>query len=250
MFRNTSFSRGLACLVVALVSELAGCSTASDGAGGGGAGAAPECGGCAIPYCDQPVGACDCGCIDGDTLNARSQTYQCKDGCFSPQAGSAGGTSSGGAGGPNAGGSQASGGMTNAAGSGGAGIVPGPTCPQHPPAQAASCATLGETCAYEECASAGRTVARCQDGSWSLENAPCADSVVCSGRPGLMSCEKGQLCLMIASGALITQCVPNDCGDGPIDCNCLHSCSGNCVTIAGTDGITISCNTCTSGQCA
>ena len=37
-----------------------------------------ECGGCALRYCDEPAGPCDCGCFDGQVVAGAT----CKNGCF------------------------------------------------------------------------------------------------------------------------------------------------------------------------
>jgi hypothetical protein len=161
--------------------------------------------------------------------------------------GAAGGSGSGGASGAAGAGS---GGTTGAAGSGsggrgGGGGASAPVCPAAPPAPAASC-TVAQTCFYEDCSDTGRTVARCVDGAWSVEKAPCTTGVPCQGQ----TCAVGQLCVQRVGGALIAECDQNTCGTGPIGCGCLQSCFGTC-TVGGSvqSGVTIMCNTCPSNTC-
>ena len=131
----------------------------------------------------------------------------------------------------------------------GSSAAPPVACPAHAPAEGASCDLPSQACTYEDCEGAGRSVTRCENGAWTVENAPCADEVHCVGSPGATSCVKGEVCLTIASGAIFTMCIPNSCGDGPIGCDCLQGCSGQCSLFASIDGVSISCNTCTSGLC-
>lgn len=37
-----------------------------------------KCGGCALRYCDEEPGPCDCGCFDGQVVNGAT----CNGGCF------------------------------------------------------------------------------------------------------------------------------------------------------------------------
>ena len=135
-----------------------------------------------------------------------------------------------------------------AGGSGGAGGGAGGSsetaCPAAPPAPGALC-TGYQICFYEDCAGAGRTVARCVNGAFSLETGPCT-GVFCQSQ----TCQPGQLCSIRAGGALLAECVANACGAAAIACGCLQSCSGTC-TIGGSleSGVTIQCNTCPSNLC-
>ncbi len=138
-----------------------------------------------------------------------------------------------------------SGGSAGASGSGGSGGSPVASCPAAAPASGASCSGAA-SCFYEECAAGGRTVARCASGAWRVETGPCTGAFCQS-----QTCAPGQVCLMLAGGALLVECVQNTCADGAISCGCLQTCAGTC-TIGGSleSGVTIQCNTCPSNQCA
>jgi len=132
-----------------------------------------------------------------------------------------------------------------ASGSGGGGGSVAISCPATVPVSGGAC-TGTAACFYEDCAAAGRTVARCASGAWTIETGACT-SVTCQSQ----MCAPGQLCLMSGGGALLVQCIDNACGAAAIGCSCLQSCAGSC-TIDGSvqTGVTIHCNTCTSNQCA
>ncbi|HMF42292.1 MAG TPA: hypothetical protein VKQ32_16585 [Polyangia bacterium] len=122
---------------------------------------------------------------------------------------------------------------------------PAAACPAAAPASGTSC-DGAQTCFYEDCAAAGRTVASCASGTWSVETGPCT-GVFCQSQ----TCAVGQICVQRAGGALIVECAPNTCGTGAIGCGCLQSCVGTC-TVGGSlqSGVTIQCNTCPSNTCA
>jgi hypothetical protein len=143
------------------------------------------------------------------------------------------------------GGSTAGSGGSNSAGMGNTGGATGAPCPEMPPQAGAPCAELGQTCAYEDCAGGGRTIARCQQQAWSIDSGTCEDTVFCNN----IQCDAGQICLTVASGALLQQCVENTCGSGPVGCDCIDGCSGECVVVGSASGIHISCNACPSGLC-
>jgi len=120
------------------------------------------------------------------------------------------------------------------------------SCPAAAPASGASCGPA-QTCFYEDCAGAGRTVASCAGGgAWSVESGPCT-TVLCQG----LTCPAGQICMMSGGGALLVSCVENTCAGAAIGCDCLQSCAGMCF-VGGSlqSGVTINCNTCASHQCA
>jgi len=136
------------------------------------------------------------------------------------------------------------GGGSGGAGSGGSGGAP-PACPAAAPSAGASC-DRAQTCFYEDCGAAGRTVATCANGGWSLEAGPCT-GVFCQSQ----TCAVGEICLMSGGGALLVECIQNTCGSGAITCGCLQSCTPSC-SVSGSlqSGVTIRCNSCPSNQCA
>ena len=134
-------------------------------------------------------------------------------------------------------------------GAGGTTGLDGPTaaaCPGAPPRDGDPCGA-SQTCYYEDCAGAGRTVATCTKGGWAASVAACK-SVACRSGTTSTTCDAGKLCLAIASGSPVAACAPNTCGAGAIACDCLPSCTGTC-TVSGTaaDGIVINCNPCPGG---
>jgi hypothetical protein len=185
------------------------------------------------------VGATGCGTSasshDGGTAGAAG-------------AGSGGTTGAGGtAGAAGSGGTTGAGGRAGSgpAGSGGGGGSAASPCPASLPTLNETC-TVPRSCYYEDCSDTGRTIARCVDGAWSLDTGPCASGVFCQAE----TCPIGQICLERIGGALITECVQNTCGAGPIGCDCLQSCTGSC-TVGGSvpSGVTIMCNTCPTNTC-
>lgn len=156
-----------------------------------------------------------------------------------------GGTSSGGAAGHMSAGDGAAG-HTSAGGGGGA--PDAPPCPIAAPASATSCASNGQVCFYEDCSGAGRSVATCRIGTWTVDVGPC-EAVQCA-YPANMTCPSGQLCSVAVGGTLTVRCVENSCGTGPITCDCVSSCAGCLVTGDLNRGVSLSCSTCPSGTCA
>jgi hypothetical protein len=141
-------------------------------------------------------------------------------------------------------------GSTTATGTDGAGgSGPISLCPAAPPSDGDECTTSSFLCAYEDCGAAGRTVAYCS-GTWSVELAPCDAPVVCGGSFGFGECAADEVCLVSAGGAVSQECVQNTCGDGPLECDCLTGCFGECaLSGSATMGLTMSCNTCPDASC-
>jgi hypothetical protein len=142
----------------------------------------------------------------------------------------------GGAGGDGGGGSTGSG--------GGGGSAAAVACPTAAPTSGTACSGTAQ-CFYEDCSAAGRTVASCAGGTWTVETGPCTN-VFCQS----MTCAPGQICMMVGGGALLISCADNSCGTSAVSCGCLQSCAGSC-SIYGSlqSGVTISCNTCGSNLC-
>ncbi|HEY6726723.1 MAG TPA: hypothetical protein VI197_21965 [Polyangiaceae bacterium] len=137
---------------------------------------------------------------------------------------------------------------TTSTGPGGSGGVPDDTCPSEPPVGNTPCKFFGGHCAYEDCAGSGRSVAVCPQGTWFVETSACSDMVYCSG--GSEICAAGEVCLVMAGGAFLQECVPNTCEGQAVDCDCTEGCFGDCTTFASAQtGITITCNTCPEGNC-
>lgn len=133
---------------------------------------------------------------------------------------------------------------TSTTAAGGSGGETG-ACPDEPPNPDSSCAS--GLCAYEDCAGVGRTVATCVDGAWSVTTSACSETVDCTA--GGEQCSKGEICLILAGGAFQQDCVPNTCETGPVECDCIEGCFGECSTYGSAEtGITITCNTCPNGM--
>lgn len=135
-----------------------------------------------------------------------------------------------------------------AGGSGGGGGTNG-ACPAEPPAPDSVCSVAGQTCAYEDCGGEGRSIARCSNGAWAVQTGACGDVVGC-GNSGVSACDVGSICLVVAGGAIFTECVPNTCETGPVSCDCIAGCTGMCDVLGDPSyGISINCNTCPGGAC-
>jgi hypothetical protein len=155
-------------------------------------------------------------------------------------------SSAGGAGGGGRGGADGRGGAGGQGGGGGGGAA-GTACPPAPPVDGAPCA--GQDCFYEDCAGAGRTVARCHpEGTFEVVTTACTDVACSLSSAGGSSCPPGMICMQLAGGAVTEECVQNTCGTGPIGCGCLTSCAGACGVSGTSGGIQVSCNTCPPGQ--
>lgn len=98
-------------------------------------------------------------------------------------------------------------------------------CPESPPVAGQAC-DPGARCVYDRCASDGIVRATCAagdggDATWSIASEACAP---CNGR----ACSDGSLCIERRGGALITDCAPHACGDGPLDCDCACGAGSEC----------------------
>jgi len=122
------------------------------------------------------------------------------------------------------------------------------TCPDAAPQDGDGCVAT-QSCFYEDCSGAGRTVATCVQGAWSVTSGAC-NTFACQSGITATSCDAGKVCVAIASGFPVTLCVANSCGTGPVSCDCVESCTGSC-SVRGTaaDGIVIDCNPCPPGGC-
>jgi hypothetical protein len=164
-------------------------------------------------------------------------------------AGASGSTAaSGGAGASGSAGTSGAAGAS--AGSGGA----SERCYPQPPGDGAPCPLewLGTACHYEDCGGAGWTLSICSSKDvglgnlqrgWWMSRWPCGSEVQCAGADG-NTCDVNQVCLVRQGGALLSDCVEHSCGTGPIGCDCVEGCSGQCVTTGGEQGPSIICNTC------
>jgi hypothetical protein len=154
----------------------------------------------------------------------------------------------GGTGGQGTAGRGGTGGQGTAGRGGGAGgVATVPPCPTASPRAGDSCGPF-QACYYEDCAGAGRVIARCMTGQWTLETGACTDLRCGSGGP---TCSAGEICVVRQGGAQFFNCVPNRCGTGAITCGCLQSCDGDCYLVGSlSDGIKVTCNICTQPTCA
>ena len=150
--------------------------------------------------------------------------------------GGSGGTGKGGgskgAGGASGGGTGGAAGSASGS-SGASGAVS--DCPAGPPGDGSSCSGSSE-CFYQDCASFGRSVARCNGGAWTTESAACAAFSCSTGPP----CEPADIC--VATTGVMRECVSNACATVRVSCECTQACSGGCrVSGLAQGGFTISC---------
>lgn len=111
-----------------------------------------------------------------------------------------------------------------------------PPCPPSPPGSGAACGPLSQTCYYEDCAGAGRTVATCSAGTnaWQVTTSPCA-ATACQAPDSSsgLTCAAGQVCILITGTGPIPPmtsavCADHTCGKGPITPECLPDLHGTC----------------------
>ncbi|HUH02284.1 MAG TPA: hypothetical protein VML75_09820 [Kofleriaceae bacterium] len=93
-----------------------------------------------------------------------------------------------------------------------------PACPPFPPADGAGCTAYGEgaRCTYDRCSDVGLVQAQCNQGGWSVTQAAC-DELTCQGQP----CADGSICVAQVGGALLIDCRPHTCADGPLTSECV-----------------------------
>jgi hypothetical protein len=124
-----------------------------------------------------------------------------------------------------------------------------PVCPQAPPRNGAACGPLTQTCYYEDCAGAGRTMANCTSGAWKVKTSACA-TVDCEIAPDIdpsgIICPAGQICILTdSSGALppmtTATCVDHTCGTGPITSECVPNLHGDCTATYKPEGAVFRC---------
>lgn len=117
---------------------------------------------------------------------------------------------------------------------------PPPACPPQVPDDTASCDDENLYCLYMSCEDFGVAEAACAGGSWSVSTEPCHE-VSCYSE----TCEPGEICVVMEGGALMTYCVANDCGTGPVSCTCIPMVWCDCTF----QNLTFTCNTCPEGIC-
>jgi hypothetical protein len=122
-----------------------------------------------------------------------------------------------------------------------------PACPQAPPAKGTPCGPLSQTCYYEDCAEAGRTVATCTAGTWQVTTGACA-SFVCEPNPESpsgLTCAAGMVCVLTTSGGgaffVTPTCLAHTCGTGPITLECIPSLYGTCAAAYSLGGAVVRC---------
>jgi hypothetical protein len=130
-------------------------------------------------------------------------------------------------------------------------------CPKAAPANGTPCGSLSQTCTYQDCGGAGRTIATCTASAWKVTTSPCA-TLACQGTsgPGLV-CDAGMVCIITSSsgGAPVVTpaCVKHTCGTGPITPECVPSLSGTCTPSYTTTGTIFRCQLvaeCVDAGCA
>jgi hypothetical protein len=99
------------------------------------------------------------------------------------------------------------------------------TCPPTAPSDGAGCGSTALSCAYQDCAGAGRTQATCQGGTWSVQTTAC---LRCSGSgtyTGYLYCSPDQICVHTTGGGgaytVTPSCMTNTCAPAPLADDCL-----------------------------
>lgn len=115
-------------------------------------------------------------------------------------------------------------------------------CPTEPPTDGTSCSGTF-SCLWERCPEAGVVSATCSSGRYTVTTSACEDHDC----RGVTTCGAEAICVERQGGALLVECAPNPCGDGPITASCAcAACDGFPCTANGRG---VLCNTCTSGIC-
>lgn len=130
--------------------------------------------------------------------------------------------------------------------------VAAPVCPPSVPAGGEPCPAdipVNHTCLYERCETDGIVTTTCVDGAggatWMVTATACAD-YQCNGN----TCGEDSVCAANVGGALLVDCRPHSCGDGPLTCDCVCGSDTECSqTSTGGSGDLFSCYTCQSMIC-
>jgi hypothetical protein len=91
-------------------------------------------------------------------------------------------------------------------------------CPQTAPMDAAACSQPA-SCFYEDCATAGRTVAICSGTSWQVTTGACTIFTCTAVTGAQTTCPLDQVCL--ANYPKDPVCVSHTCGTGPLTTECV-----------------------------
>lgn len=98
------------------------------------------------------------------------------------------------------------------------GVDATPACLPSPPAGGTDCAAFGAgtRCTYDRCGDLGLVQASCDQGTWSVTSTACSE-LSCQGQP----CADGSICVAQVGGALLIDCRPHTCGNGPLASDCV-----------------------------
>jgi hypothetical protein len=124
-------------------------------------------------------------------------------------------------------------------------------CPQAPPANGAACGPVpvSQTCYYEDCAGAGRTVATCAAGAsaWQVTTGACAPyACAADASSSSLICPSGMICVLTTQIGPVAPiptpaCVPHSCGTGPITPECVPGLYGTCAAAYSVGGVVFRC---------
>jgi hypothetical protein len=85
------------------------------------------------------------------------------------------------------------------------------------PSNGDSCKCFGKlSCVYRDCAARGMILARCDNATWNVADAPCED-VPCGPS---MYCSGADICVIRAGFPAQFSCAPNPCSSGYPKCEC------------------------------
>lgn len=121
-------------------------------------------------------------------------------------------------------------------------------CPKSAPQDGTTCSTAQGTCYYEDCAGAGRTLAKCAAGSWQVTSAACGP-YLCEAPitdAGALTCAAGKVCVVTTDSSFrtTTACVDQTCGTGPMSTTCIQGLiASGCAVKYKTSGVVVTCST-------
>jgi hypothetical protein len=121
-------------------------------------------------------------------------------------------------------------------------------CPKSAPQNGATCSTAQGTCYYEDCAGAGRTIAKCAAGSWQVTSVACGPypCEVPNADAGALTCAAGKFCVVSTDSSFRTTaaCVEHTCGTGPVSMSCIQGIiASDCAPRYKTSGVVVTCAT-------
>ena len=129
-------------------------------------------------------------------------------------------------------------------------VAVSPSCPRTPPANDETCTVDATRCLYDSCPASGRTQAICSSGKWAVATGACGLATCQGSGMSWRSCPSGQVCVVMAGGALLVNCAVNSCGSGPLSSECQPGVVGCTLSFTLSSGATYYCNTCPQDTCS